>query len=97
VIDRDRRDVARDHFRKSIGMRKSKSKADVIDDICGCSALSSIIHRKDLNSTSGEIANILLYKLFLFFFKCQVGFQVTGVSPFIKYTIDFYGVYVIGC
>ncbi|XP_020277840.1 MAGUK p55 subfamily member 6 isoform X3 [Pseudomyrmex gracilis] len=39
-------------------MRKSKSKVDVIDDVCGCSALSSIIQKKELNSTSAAFMHV---------------------------------------
>lgn len=91
MIDWDRRDVVRDHLGKSIEMRKSKLKADVIDDICGCSALSSIIHRKDLNSTSGKIANI--FTLFSF---SKVIFKLPMRVCNIKYVIYFYSVRVVG-
>ncbi|XP_014479092.1 PREDICTED: MAGUK p55 subfamily member 6 isoform X3 [Dinoponera quadriceps] len=39
-------------------MRKSKSRGNVIDDVCGCSALSSIIPRRDLNSTSAAFMHV---------------------------------------
>ncbi|XP_029173554.1 MAGUK p55 subfamily member 6 isoform X3 [Nylanderia fulva] len=39
-------------------MRKSKSKGNVIEDVCGCSALSSIIHKKNLNSTSAAFMHV---------------------------------------
>ncbi|KAL0119758.1 hypothetical protein PUN28_007888 [Cardiocondyla obscurior] len=39
-------------------MRRSKSRGSVIQDICGCSALSSIVHKKDLNSTSAAFMHV---------------------------------------
>ncbi|XP_018313672.1 MAGUK p55 subfamily member 6 isoform X3 [Mycetomoellerius zeteki] len=57
MIDRGRRDVARGHRGKSIEMRRSKSRGS-IEDICGCSALSSIIQKKNLNSTSAAFMHV---------------------------------------
>ncbi|KAL6432740.1 hypothetical protein ACFW04_006260 [Cataglyphis niger] len=39
-------------------MMRSKSKGNVIDDVCGCSALSSIIQKKNLNSTSAAFMHV---------------------------------------
>ncbi|XP_024888389.1 MAGUK p55 subfamily member 2 isoform X3 [Temnothorax curvispinosus] len=39
-------------------MRRSKSGGSVIEDICGCSALSSIVQKKDLNSTSAAFMHV---------------------------------------
>ncbi|KAG5307358.1 PREDICTED: MAGUK p55 subfamily member 6 isoform X1 [Acromyrmex echinatior] len=39
-------------------MRRSKSRGSVIEDICGCSALSSIIQKKNLNSTSAAFMHV---------------------------------------
>ncbi|XP_077273638.1 MAGUK p55 subfamily member vari isoform X3 [Temnothorax americanus] len=39
-------------------MRRSKSGGSVIEDICGCSALSSIVRKKDLNSTSAAFMHV---------------------------------------
>ncbi|XP_071555272.1 MAGUK p55 subfamily member 2 isoform X3 [Temnothorax nylanderi] len=40
-------------------MRRSKSAGgSVIEDICGCSALSSIVQKKDLNSTSAAFMHV---------------------------------------
>ncbi|XP_019887736.2 MAGUK p55 subfamily member 2 isoform X3 [Ooceraea biroi] len=58
MIDRGRRDVAWGHLGKPATMRKSKSKGSVIDDVCGCSALSAIIQKKDLNSTSAAFMHV---------------------------------------